>query len=345
MPAVSVVISVYNGREFVREAVASILDGTFSDLEVLVMDDGSTDDSARIVESMGDPRVRVERCGVNRGVSVVRNEAHKLCRGKYIVVMDADDIATPDRIESQVRFMEANPHVDICGAQLQSFGSASDRSHYPLRHEEIRATALFYCPMGHPTLIKRKAALDRVGIGYNPGFRIANDYEYYADAFAAGLTFANLPDILLRHRVHGGSLTGSKEAVMKREAQGARSRLFTHAFPTLSISDMLAFSDLAALQLKARRRVILELCGTVARITDAVGPGRGYDPMTFETLLVRFWMLAARGFIDQRICQRGDIEAVAIYDPRFAAFLRRNEAMITSEGAMLGELLAALRDA
>ncbi len=110
-PKISVVMSVYNGGEFLREAIDSILDQTYTQFEFIIVDDGSTDNSINVIESYKDPRIVLIR-QVNKGLVVALNVGLRKAQGKYIARMDADDISIKNRLEIQLRFMESNPELE-----------------------------------------------------------------------------------------------------------------------------------------------------------------------------------------------------------------------------------------
>ena len=117
MPKVTVLMPMRNVRAYVGDAVRSILEQTFKDFELLVMDDGSTDGSGDLARSFDDPRIRVISGVSSRGVAAVLNRGLDLAQGEYIVRMDADDVSRPCRVAHQLTFMEAHPSVGICGSR------------------------------------------------------------------------------------------------------------------------------------------------------------------------------------------------------------------------------------
>ena len=119
---VTVLMPVYNGEMYLREAIDSILHQTFTDFEFLIINDGSTDNSETIILSYDDSRIRYEKNDSNLKLIATLNKGIELAKGKYIVRMDADDISIPDRIEKQVAFLEKNPDVGICGSWFTAFG-------------------------------------------------------------------------------------------------------------------------------------------------------------------------------------------------------------------------------
>ena len=120
MPKITVAMPAHNAAPYINEAVDSILGQTCRDFELLVVDDGSTDDTARRVEACTDARVRLIRLGTNQGRAAARNVALEQARGAYLAWMDADDIAVPRRLEKQAAFLEAHPDVDIYTAAVDS---------------------------------------------------------------------------------------------------------------------------------------------------------------------------------------------------------------------------------
>src|SRR5262245_27130869 len=159
-PIVSVVMSVLNGEPFLREAVESILGQTFGDFEFIVIDDGSTDASADILDSYqrNDARVRVYH-QENKGLVESLNRGCGLARGKYIARMDADDIATKERLMWQVEFVEKHPEVGVVGGAIEvinASGKSSVTHRYPLKNSDIyQALLRGDCPLVHPTVVMR----------------------------------------------------------------------------------------------------------------------------------------------------------------------------------------------
>lgn len=206
-PKVTVLMPVYNGELFVREAIESILGQTFRDIELLVIDDGSRDKSADIVSSFSDDRIRFEKNGKNLGLIETLNKGLSLARGDYIARMDADDIAEPDRLATQVAFLDANPGIALTGSWIRVFGGGLryiDR--YPLTHEEIKAQLFFSNALAHPTVLFRRAAFTEAGLSYEERYKHVEDYGLWVKATRV-LRFANVPEPLLRYRVHGSSVS------------------------------------------------------------------------------------------------------------------------------------------
>jgi glycosyltransferase involved in cell wall biosynthesis len=202
---VSVVMSVFNGERFLREAVSSILEQSLQQFEFIIIDDGSTDCSAQILDSFqnSDPRVAVYH-QENRGLIASLNRGCALARGKYIARMDADDIAVRDRLQLQVDFMDKHREVGVLGGAIEWIDTAGKsllKCQHPIKDRDIKqALNRGDCPFSHPTVLMQKEVLDSV-TGYRMAMVHAEDYDLWlriADRFQ----LANLDTVVLKYRVH-----------------------------------------------------------------------------------------------------------------------------------------------
>ena len=219
-PRVSIVMPVYNALPYLKEAVRSLLTQTFAEIEIVALDDKSTDGSGEFLESIEDPRMRVFR-GEKQGVARLRNRGLNLARGQYYAVMDADDISLPRRIERQVAFMDRNPDIVACGSQAITIDGAGEElgpRECPQRQAEIFASlATCICPMIAPTTIIRVQPLLAVG-GYDSGLETSEDFDLWWRLSSRG-RLANLPDVLLKYRWHGANESIVKWASQVRDAR------------------------------------------------------------------------------------------------------------------------------
>jgi len=211
-PTVTVLMPLYNAAPYLDEAVDSVLTQTWTDFELLVIDDGSTDGSLEKITARTDARIRVERMPRNQGVVTALNRGLQLARGAYIARMDADDIALPGRLAQQLAYMESHPEVGVLGTDFESFGGPSSESwvHY-FDPESIRIALLFENPICHPTVMLRRSTLSALGQGYPVDAPHAEEYALWI-RIAASMRLANLPDRLLRYRVHGNQVSRLKSA-------------------------------------------------------------------------------------------------------------------------------------
>jgi glycosyltransferase involved in cell wall biosynthesis len=215
-PRVSVLMSVYNGEQYLKDAIESILSQTFCDFEFIVIDDGSSDSTPDILAhyQQREPRVLAHRFDHNRGLSAALNFGIRLARGEYIARMDADDISLPNRLQEQVGFMDAHPEIGVCGTWVELIGAIEGQIwKYPTRHEAIHARMLFANTLVHPSVIMRVVSIKENALQYDEDVRYAQDYELWGRAITS-VQFANLDQILLQHRIHAEG-TGVKH----RQAQ------------------------------------------------------------------------------------------------------------------------------
>lgn len=199
---------VYNAANYVEEAAASILQQTFRDFEFIIVDDGSTDGSAELLELIQrrDGRVKVYHQG-NSGIVDALNKGCDLACGTYVVRMDSDDISLPERIAWQVSFLEDNPDVGVCGTWIQLFGDiAGDIWKTPIDNDSIHCRLLFDSPFNHPTVAMRRGFMEEFSLRYRHGFDHTEDYDLW-ERFSHHTQLANLPKVSLLYRTHANQVT------------------------------------------------------------------------------------------------------------------------------------------
>lgn len=200
-PRITVLLPVYNGEKFIGEAVRSVLGQSFTDFELLLIDDGSTDRTPEILAGFADPRLRIIRLPENDGRVAALNLGIRESRSEFIARMDADDLCLPRRFERQVAFLNAHPGVAVCGTWIREFGDRRHAHRLPVQPDQIRARLFFRWAMAHPTLMMRRAFLETHAIRYSDEFPHAEDLELLLRT--ADLTLlANIPEILLLYRAH-----------------------------------------------------------------------------------------------------------------------------------------------
>lgn len=154
MPEISVLFPTYNTRgEYLREAIESVLNQTFRDFEFIIMDDCSPDPNVeRVVKSYDDPRIRYYRNEKNLGISETRNRLIDLAAGKYLAVMDHDDVSLPERFEKEAAYLDAHPDVGVLGTAHMEIPSGKVVVP-PQTNDEIEERLMFDCPMIHPSVM------------------------------------------------------------------------------------------------------------------------------------------------------------------------------------------------
>lgn len=206
---VSVLMPVYNSEQFVKTAVTSILTQTYSPIELIVVDDCSSDASWQILQSLqvAHPTLRIYRHKKNQGTTAATNYAFSKARGQYIAIMDSDDVAYPSRVAKQVEYLQKNPTVVVAGAQVDIIGKTDvviGAKHLPQTHAEIYDQYGSIHPVVHPSIMINRALLPKSATLYESKYGIHDDYYNMFRLLQFG-EFANLPEKLLQYRIHGNN--------------------------------------------------------------------------------------------------------------------------------------------
>lgn len=204
-PVVSVVVTVYNGEGHLAEALSSVLGQSFGDLEVVLVDDGSTDQSLHVARAFPDPRLRVISEG-RLGRARALNRALEAATGRYIALMDADDVALPTRIERQVRFLEEHPKVGFVGTWFTAVSPEGEPLYTKttlLRDADIRRRFLLGVPIAGGTTMVRREVFEQVGT-FREEFVPSEDADLWRRAIIH-FEAANIPEVLYLYRMTPGS--------------------------------------------------------------------------------------------------------------------------------------------
>lgn len=211
IPCVSVLLPCFNAAGYLEDAIRSVLVQTFTDFELIIIDDGSTDATPAIIERFTDPRIRFLRQD-NRGLAATLNRAVELSAGRYLARMDADDIAHPERLERQVRFLDTHPEVGLLGTWatiLEGRDSTSRRHEPPVQNALLKFDLLFGNPMVHSSVMLRRHTLDQVGYYCENPDRQPQDFELWSRLMRI-CTVANLPEHLQTYREIPTSISRSR---------------------------------------------------------------------------------------------------------------------------------------
>lgn len=199
-PLVTVFIPVYNCEKYIRKCLDSIINQTYKNLEILIIDDGSTDNSVSIIEQYNDSRIRLLKNNCNKGIPYTRNRGIEEMNGKYLAIMDADDIAFKHRIKKQVSFMEKNTNILALGTFYEFYrGIFSKKVKEYKTSEEIKIGLLFQSQLANPTVMIRNTVFSEYGIKYNEDCFVAQDYELWTQIVKVG-DLAILPKVLHKYR-------------------------------------------------------------------------------------------------------------------------------------------------
>lgn len=207
--ALSVILPVYNGQEYLAEAIDSVLSQSYRDFELIIIDDGSSDGSAAIIEKLSDPRVRSFRQS-NNGLPATLNRGISLARGKYIARQDQDDVCLRLRFEKQVNYLDGNPNVGMVGAGAEIWVGNERTSRllqHPKNNESLKFGLLFDNHFVHSSIMIRRSVFENVG-GYaeDASRQPPEDYELWSRVMRK-YQLSNLPEVLMAYREVEGSMS------------------------------------------------------------------------------------------------------------------------------------------
>lgn len=207
---VSVLFPVYNSAPFLQAALDSLYAQTFTDFEILALNDGSTDNSLEILKNQTDKRLKIVNAPENMGLIANLNKGIVMAEGEYLIRMDSDDLCTPDRFEKLVAYMDKHPDVVVCSSAYRLAGEVDSVVTNPNDHDLINESLIFLPRLCHAASIMRRATFVNNGLEY-PQRKIAEDYALWTILADYG-QFANLPDILYTYNLHPGSSTHTMRA-------------------------------------------------------------------------------------------------------------------------------------
>ena len=210
-PLASVILPVYNAEKYLDAAIQSTICQTYKNIEIICVDDISTDTSLAILHRYAkeDKRITVLQLPRHSGAATAANWAIKHAKGKFIARMDADDIMLPDRFEKQVKFLIDNPDVVGCGGQCMRIDENSTPmgvKSFPQSHEAIHEMIFHAMPLQQPTLMVNKEKLPKDFVWYNQNLHIVEDFDLFYRLMKIG-KLANLPEVILQYREHRNNQT------------------------------------------------------------------------------------------------------------------------------------------
>lgn len=281
VPKVSILFPVYKTAIYLKEAVDSILSQTFTDFELIVLNDCSPDNAEEIMDTYHDPRIVRYRGESNVGLGNVLNVGISMAKGEYIARMDSDDISLPQRLQFQVDFLDSHPEYDLVSVGMREFGEREMDHFYDNETEQIKFNALFYSPVLHASSMWRKKSFD--GLLYDQSFVPSEDYHLWTRALAKGVKMRNLPQVLYRYRRFSGQASATNNGEKWRKANVL---YILSAFPELDESRATAWSA----KMRSRR----DLTSLKATLDEMVSYNRSleqpfFSPRLFSAYSKRFY--------------------------------------------------------
>ena len=232
---VSVIMPVYNGASYLSETIESILNQTYKNFELLILDDFSADSSIEIIQSFKDKRIKLFTNKSNQGYIAGLNFLVQKSKGEFIARNDQDDISLPERLYKQLKFFEINPNLSILGGQIHTIGKYVRKVSYPVNNGDCRSQLLFNTCLHHPTVIfKRKKIEKFISNLYDESKSPSEDYDLWAK-LSLSLMIENIPDIILKYRIHQNNYSTLQQEKQFKNNLIIREEYFKH-YLKMSIS-------------------------------------------------------------------------------------------------------------
>lgn len=215
MPKISVLMPIYRTNEkYLREAIESILNQTFSDFEFLILDDCPKDSKEDIVKSYKDNRIKYYKNDKNLGISRSRNKLIDLANGEYLAVMDHDDISLPERFKKQVEYLDEHPDVGVVGSTYKNINGSKITAN-PIDNNNVKIALTAACAVCHPASMIRKSVLIDNNIHYEEEFSPAEDYALWCRLIPF-TNFHNIDEILFQYRNYMANTTHKQKNKMQQ---------------------------------------------------------------------------------------------------------------------------------
>ena len=241
-PVVSILMPVYKTAPYLREAMDSMLSQTFSDFELIVLDDCSPDNAEEILDSYTDSRIVRYKGEKNTGLSNVLNVGIGMARGNYIARMDSDDLSMPERLQIQVDYLEAHPDIDLVSVGMQMFGAKDEVWLREQDPEKVKIIALFHSPILHASSMWRRDSFEKHGLRFRQEMVPAEDYDLWTRALVKGLKLVNLRQVLYKYRIHPEQATTQTDKTTSKSRMVQQNYLAS-TLPSLSEKRRNLFPD------------------------------------------------------------------------------------------------------
>lgn len=300
-PRVTVLMPVYNAAPYLQEAIGSILGQSYRDFNFLIIDDGSTDGSSDIISSFRDPRITVMRNERNLGWIASLARGMEQARSELVARMDADDISLPERLAKQVRFLDENPKVGVCGTWYRYFGAGRKKTvRYPTDPAELSSGLLFNSRLGHPTVMLRRELFRAAGLTYDASFSHAEDYDLWARA-ADICDLANIGEVLLHYRIHPHQVTKTFASERVQAAGEIRARQIRKLGIEPSPQELAVHQAISDCEFHGSAELFEQAGAWLSKLKEANDVRKIYAEPAFSRVLVDVWLTACKKAIDQGV--------------------------------------------
>lgn len=226
IPKVSVLMPVYNCELYIEEAIDSILNQTFSDFELLIIDDASSDSTVSIIKTYEDCRIQLIEKPQNSGYTNSLNYGLSIAKGQYIARMDGDDISLPERFAKQVAFLDANAEIVLCGSNYNVI-NRNKIVILPEKDQQIKLALLRGNCIAHPSVMIRNSIIKKNHLLYNAKTEPAEDYDFWVRLLKIG-SFYNIQEVLLNYRIHNTQVSQKKQTLQLQSSIKSRLKMFMY---------------------------------------------------------------------------------------------------------------------
>lgn len=290
-PVVTVFMAVYNGEKYIKEAIDSVLAQSYTDFELLIINDGSTDKTLDVIAKFTDPRIRLLHNNGNRGLTHTRNHGVREALGKYFAILDSDDIAMPNRLKIQVDYMDANPDVAICGGQaILIDGSSKEIRPYKVHSgDSLSHWLVLHNVFINSTLMLKTSVMKEMG-----GYREMAPAEDYDLSFRIGLKYrvANLSDTFVFYREHGNNIS----KVQTEKLNDAERRIIENIHSSLNVplNNDLVKTHQSILNYNIDSTDLKDFESLLQALKQGNNTNNSYPTEAFNKLLFETWFNLAR---------------------------------------------------
>ncbi len=274
---ITVLLPVFNGAPYLKEAIESILCQSYQNFELLILDDASKDDSVKIALSYKDKRIRVYQNKKNLGLGRNLNIGLENAKGELIARMDADDVSLKTRLEKQANFLQTHKEIGICGTHTQI------KKKYPLTYDAIKVWLLFRNTFAHSSVMFRADKR----IKYDPAFIRAQDYDLWVRS-SHFTRLANLPEVLLFHRIHERQISENPHVDKTPFARKVQKQQLISNLKLMPTNEELFLHwQLSTSPPQAAKKWLLKL-RNANEVTNY------YNPQEFDAVLEQIWLSAVQ---------------------------------------------------
>jgi len=248
---ISVILPTYNGSKFISETIQSVLNQTYKNLEIILIDDNSTDNTFEIVKQFADKdsRIKLYKNDRNLGIGNNTNKALSLATGEFIMMQDHDDISSPVRAESILKVLIENPHITGCATRIYKINEYSKEYNHDISEPrvvfddcDIHASEIFDRLILHPTVIYRKSILDKIDKPYSGDFKITSDDDLFYRLSKLGARWYFLDNRYLLYREHKNRTSVSNKILHYDERKIMVRRVISYLLPFATEEDIINHS-------------------------------------------------------------------------------------------------------